>query len=79
MPYLPYVIGVAFAFALFGLYKATTKDSFTKLFEGADGRASTSKFQFFLWTIVVLFTYPALYSIKLLRHPPNFEPESFER
>ena len=31
-----------------------------KLVEGADGRASTSKFQWFLWLVVILFAYTAL-------------------
>jgi hypothetical protein len=74
MPYLPYVVGVVFTVALIILYKMTTRDSFSKLYEGADGRPSTSKFQFFLWTAVVLFSYTALYSVKLLQHPPNFDP-----
>jgi hypothetical protein len=32
----------------------------TKCFEGADGRYSTSKFQFFLWTGVIVFGYVAI-------------------
>jgi hypothetical protein len=76
VPYLPYAVGVAFVLALFILYKATTKASFAKLYEGADGRPSTSKFQFFLWTAVVLFSYPALYTVRLLYPPASGGPIS---
>ena len=76
MPYLPYGVGVAFVIALFGVYKLTTRAGFSTLFEGADGRLSTSKFQFFLWTIVVVFSYAALYTLKLLPPAPHFDPLS---
>ena len=32
--------------------------------EGADGSASTSKFQWFLWLIVILFAYTALWVLR---------------
>ncbi len=35
-----------------------------KLVEGADGSASTSKFQWFLWIIVILFAYTALWVLR---------------
>jgi hypothetical protein len=35
-----------------------------KLVEGADGAASTSKFQWFLWLIVILFSYTALWVLR---------------
>ena len=35
-----------------------------KLVEGADGSASTSKFQWFLWLIVILFAYTALWVLR---------------
>jgi hypothetical protein len=35
-----------------------------KLVEGADGQASTSKFQWFLWIIVILFSYTALWVLR---------------
>ena len=35
-----------------------------KLVEGADGAASTSKFQWFLWIIVILFAYTALWVLR---------------
>jgi len=72
MRFLPYVIGISSVVALFLLYKIATKDSFSRLYEGADGRPSTSKFQFFLWTVVVILTYTALYTVKLQNH--QFDP-----
>jgi hypothetical protein len=38
-----------------------------KLVEGADGAASTSKFQWFLWLIVILFSYTALWVLRALQ------------
>lgn len=35
--------------------------------KGADGRPSTSKMQFWLWTLVVLFAYSALYAARVER------------
>jgi hypothetical protein len=35
-----------------------------KLVEGADGTASTSKFQWFLWLVVILFSYTALWVLR---------------
>jgi hypothetical protein len=35
-----------------------------KLAEGADGSASTSKFQWFVWLIVILFSYTALWVLR---------------
>ena len=76
MPYLPYAVGVGFVIVFFGIYSLTTKGGFSSLYEGADGRLSTSKFQFFLWTIVVLFSYAAIYTLKLLPPAPHFDPIS---
>jgi hypothetical protein len=36
-----------------------------KLVEGADGRPSTSKFQFWLWTAVIVPTFCGLYAIQM--------------
>ena len=38
-----------------------------KLVEGADGRASTFKFQWFLWLIVTLFAYTALWVLRAVK------------
>lgn len=38
-----------------------------KLVEGSDGRASTSKLQWFLWTVVVIFSYSAFYASRAWR------------
>jgi hypothetical protein len=75
MPSLPYVVGVFSVAVLFLLYKVTTKERFSRLYEGADGRPSTSKFQFFLWTMVVILTYTALYTVKLIHR--QFDPITY--
>ena len=36
-----------------------------KLVEGADKRPSTSKFQWWLWTVVVIFAYVAIYASRV--------------
>ena len=36
-----------------------------QLVEGADGRPSTSKLQWFLWTVVVVFSYMAVYAARV--------------
>jgi len=35
-----------------------------KLVEGADGSASTSKFQWFLWLVVIIFAYTVLWVLR---------------
>src|SRR5713226_8043350 len=42
-----------------------------RLAEGQDGRASTSKFQWFLWTAVILFAYAAIYSARAFNGNPQ--------
>ncbi|HUI89997.1 MAG TPA: IPT/TIG domain-containing protein [Anaerolineales bacterium] len=36
-----------------------------KLIEGADGRLSSSKLQWFMWTVVVFFAYTAVYTARI--------------
>ena len=43
---------------------ASGKGNPWQLVEGADGSASTSKFQWFLWLIVILFGYTALWVLR---------------
>src|SRR5438132_13609464 len=35
---------------------------------GADGRPSTSKLQFLLWTVAILFSYVALYATRVSKN-----------
>jgi hypothetical protein len=42
--------------------------------QGADGRPSTSKFQFWLWTGVLIFSYAAIFSMKVAAG--NYDPIS---
>lgn len=64
---VPFLIGLAFLFVLWLLYAAITGNwNPLKIIEGADGRPSTSKLQFFLWTAVALFSYAALYAARVI-------------
>jgi hypothetical protein len=63
----PFVCGIAVLFLLWFLYALITKDwNPLKIIEGADGNASASKLQYWLWTAVALFSYTALYASRLL-------------
>ncbi|MGH9761014.1 MAG: IPT/TIG domain-containing protein, partial [Blastocatellia bacterium] len=64
---IPFVIGAGGLFLLWVLYAlATGKWDPLDIVEGADGRPSTSKLQFWAWTIVALFSYVALYASRVL-------------
>jgi hypothetical protein len=67
-PYLPYVVGVAALIVLFIIIKIAGKVKIAQCYEGADGRPSTSKFQFFLWTVVIIFSFTALLTWKFQHH-----------
>jgi hypothetical protein len=57
----PVVAGLAFLVALYlGISAGARTPAIWNSVRGADGRASTSKFQIFLWTVVVLFSYAAI-------------------
>jgi hypothetical protein len=57
----PVVAGLLFVIALYLLISAGARTpAIWNSVRGADGRASTSKFQIFLWTAVVLFSYAAI-------------------
>jgi hypothetical protein len=62
---VPYAVGVGTVFLLWLLYKSAFGGKISSLYEGNDGRPSTSKFQFFAWTAIVVFAYAAIYSLKL--------------
>ena len=64
---LAYAIGILVLLILWFLYYlATGEKDFRKYFMGADGLLSTSKFQFFLWTIIVIFAYVTIFSARAL-------------
>lgn len=66
-----FAVGVLTLLALWVLY-GLAKGSWNlwKIIEGTDGRPSTSKFQWFLWTAVVIFSYVAVAAVKVrLGHP----------
>ena len=53
----PYACGSAAMVLLWLLHLAITGNHPWKLVQGEEGRASTSKFQFWLWTVVAAFAY----------------------
>jgi hypothetical protein len=59
----PYFVGLLAVLAYLGLgaLAGTGKGGLFRVINGEDGRLSTSKFQFFLWTGVVIFAYAALF------------------
>src|SRR5580658_7249121 len=59
--YNPYFDGVATLAIFFLLYAFITERwSPLAIVCGADGRPSTSKTQFFLWTVMIIFSYVAI-------------------
>jgi hypothetical protein len=58
-PFLAGLAGLAVLWVVIGI---ATSFNILKLFEGQDGRPSTSKFQFFLWTAAVVFSYLAIFA-----------------
>jgi hypothetical protein len=62
----PYVIATGVLILLWLIYFVLTRSwNPFKVVCGADGRPSTSKLQFWLWTIVVLFSYVAIYAARV--------------
>jgi hypothetical protein len=63
--WLAVLIGLAVLALLYvATGKTTGKWNPRKLIEGADGRASTSKFQWLLWIMVVIFAYAVLWVLR---------------
>jgi hypothetical protein len=63
---MPYLVG-ALALAALALIARLFAGSWnpTKLVEGSDKRPSTSKLQWFIWTVVVIFSYAAIYATRV--------------
>jgi len=65
MNFVPYACGIGLLVALWLVYRVLTGSwNPWKLVEGADGRPSTSKLQWFLWTVVIIFSYGAIYAAR---------------
>lgn len=66
MQFAAYVSGFAMLLVFWVLYRlmAGTWDIW-KLVEGSDGHPSTSKLQWFIWTVVVLFAYVVIYAARI--------------
>jgi IPT/TIG domain len=67
---LPTAVSLGAAAVLWLVYGVCCSWNPMQLVEGADGRPSTSKFQFWLWTIVIIPTFCGLYAIRLVAHGP---------
>jgi hypothetical protein len=73
MTVIPYVAGIGallLAWLLYGLLAGTW--NIWKLVTGEDGRASTSKLQWFLWTVIVVFAYVTIWAARAM--DGNFGP-----
>ncbi len=62
--WLAVLIGLAAVVVLFGIIVIVTGDNPKRLFEGQDGLSSTSKFQWLLWLVIILFAYVALWVLR---------------
>jgi len=71
-------IGVLVLLGLLVRYQtaASTRGVFASLVEGADGRLSTSKFQWLLWTVVAMFAFVQVTAERLLRGLSIGDPAS---
>jgi hypothetical protein len=70
MPYLPYGIGIlgVIVYGVVGGLAGRGSGGLLGAVRGEDGRLSSSKFQFFLWTGVVIFVWVALFVASAI-HP----------
>lgn len=59
---LPFFVGFAGLVVLWLVIGVASSFNVSKLFEGQDKRPSSSKFQFLLWTAVIVFGYLVVYS-----------------
>lgn len=66
MEFAAYVSGFIVLLVLWLLYKVLVGHwNIWKLVEGADGQPSTSKLQWLLWTVVIVFAYTAIYVARM--------------
>ncbi len=68
----PFECGLMAMALLWLLHLAVTGNHPWKLIEGEDGRASTSKFQLWLWTAAAIFAYVVITVARVQQH--TFEP-----
>jgi hypothetical protein len=62
------VIGVAFLVLLYAVTAAITRHwRPAEIFQGFDGFGSTSKLQWFLWLMAILFAYAAIWTLRALQ------------
>ncbi len=63
---MPYLIGFGILILFLIAYRFFSRTwDVLKLAEGADGKISSSKFQWLVWTIVALFSYAAIFAARI--------------
>lgn len=68
MDITPYAIGLGALVALWLVYGVLTRKwSPGELYKGADGRSSSSKLQWLLWTAVVIFSYVSICAARAIK------------
>ena len=61
-----FLVGIAVLLLLWAFYRFLAGSwNAMEIIRGADNRLSTSKFQFFLWTLTALFAYASLYAARI--------------
>ena len=66
MEFKAYATGVIVLLLLWVLYRLSNGSwNPLSIVEGADGKPSTSKLQWFLWTVVVIFSYVVIYAARV--------------
>jgi hypothetical protein len=61
-----YILAIAVVGVLYVIYGIASRWQVSKLYVGKDGALSTSKFQWFLWTVFVIWGYAAIYFARVL-------------
>ncbi|HLY02228.1 MAG TPA: kelch repeat-containing protein [Candidatus Cybelea sp.] len=78
MDYLPYLAGIGgvIVYAVVGALAGSKSGGLLGAIRGEDGRLSSSKFQFFLWTGVVVFSWVAINVANALHSTLNAIPST---
>jgi hypothetical protein len=65
----PFLVSIAVLLVLWVLYWVLAQNANPmEVVRGADNRWSTSKLQFFLWTVMVIFSYSSVYAALIGMH-----------
>ena len=70
-----FLVGIVAMIVMWLLYAVLTKTwNPAKLFEGADGRASISKFQWWIWIMAIVFAYITIYAARSIAQGDIADP-----